>query len=68
MLSGMQSEVTALACGFCRSLLNLAGEAAFVEMAGRYVMECTSTHFQVTELQIEKSFITLVVTLGMEIY
>ena len=64
---GMQSEVTALACGFCRSMLNLAGEAAFVEMAGRYVMECTRTHFQVTEFQIEEHFIALFVTLAMEI-
>jgi hypothetical protein len=67
MLFAMQSEVTALACGFCRSVLNLAGEAAFVEMAGRCDMECTRTHFQVTEFQIEKHFMALVGTFAMEI-
>jgi len=46
---------------------NLAGEAAFVEMAGRYDMQCTRTHFKVTEFQIEKHFMALVDTLGMEI-
>jgi len=62
---GMQSEVTALACGFCPVLI-LAGKAAFMEMADRYDMECTRTHFQVTEFHKEKHFMALVNTLWME--